>query len=89
MSTLSYRKHKPIEPRKATDDFESSNPGRDVQRVGTAAFLGEEVRKIHDPVWAVLGKLGDSQCYLGVQAKVAAVQAAMSDASPGKTWRFA
>jgi dihydroxy-acid dehydratase len=55
-----------------------SNPGRDVQRVGTAAFLGEEVRKIHDPVWAVLGNLGDSQCYLGVQAKVTAVQAAMS-----------
>ncbi|HVA09413.1 MAG TPA: dihydroxy-acid dehydratase [Acidimicrobiales bacterium] len=56
----------------------SPNPGRDVQKVGTAAFLGEEVRKIHDPVWAVLGNLGDSQCYLGVQAKVAAVQAAMS-----------
>jgi len=55
-----------------------ANPGRDVQRVGTAAFLGEDVRKIHDPVWAVLGNLGDSQCYLGVQAKVAAVQAAMS-----------
>lgn len=58
--------------------LDSSNPGRDVQRVGTAAFLGEEVRKIHDPVWAVLGNLGDSQCYLGVRAKVAAVQAAMS-----------
>ena len=58
--------------------FESSNPGRDVQRVGTAAFLGQDVRKIHDPVWAVVGTLGDSQCYLGVQAKVAAVQAAMA-----------
>src|SRR5580658_730770 len=56
----------------------SSNPGRDGQRVGTASFLGEDVSKIHDPVWAVLGNLGDSQCYLGVQAKVAAVQAAMS-----------
>ena len=56
----------------------SANPGRDVQRVGTAAFLGEDVRKIHDPVWAVLGNLGDSQCYLGVRTKVAAVQAAMS-----------
>jgi dihydroxy-acid dehydratase len=56
----------------------ASNPGRDVQRVGTAAFLGENVRKIHDPVWAVLGTLGDSQCYLGVQTKVAAVQVAMS-----------
>ena len=59
-------------------DSEISNPGRDVQRVGTARFLGEDVAKIHDPVWAVLGNLGDSQCYLGVQAKVAAVQAAMS-----------
>ena len=59
--------------------FVSDNPGRDVQRVGTARFLGEDVWKIHDPVWAVLGTLGDSQCYLGVQEKVAAVQAAMSE----------
>lgn len=56
----------------------SQNPGRDVQRVGTAVFLGEDVAKIHDPVWGVLGNLGDSQCYLGVQEKVAAVQAALS-----------
>ena len=55
-----------------------SNPGRDVQRVGTAKFLGEDVAKIHDPVWAVVGNLGDSQCYLGVQSKVAAVQDALS-----------
>ena len=60
-------------------DLDSHNPGRDVQRVGTAVFLGEDVAKIHDPVWAVLGTLGDSQCYLGVQAKVAAIQAALSD----------
>ena len=59
-------------------DQSSDNPGRDVQKVGTAELLGEDVRKIHDPVWAVLGNLGDSQCYLGVQAKVAAVQAALS-----------
>ena len=58
--------------------FVSLNPGRDVQRVGTAAFLGEDVRKVHDPVWAVIGNLGDSQCYLGVPAKVEAVQAALS-----------
>jgi len=56
----------------------SANPGRDVQRVGTAQFLGEDPAKIHEPVWAVTGNLGDSQCYLGVQAKVAAIQAAMS-----------
>jgi dihydroxy-acid dehydratase len=55
----------------------SINPGRDVQRVGTAAFLGEDVAKIHDPVWAVIGNLGDSQCYLGVPQKVQAVQAAL------------
>ncbi|MGC2485807.1 MAG: dihydroxy-acid dehydratase [Acidimicrobiales bacterium] len=59
-------------------ELDSSNPGRDVQRVGTAVFLGEDVAKIHDPVWAVLGTLGDSQCYLGVQGKVAAVQTALS-----------
>src|SRR5580658_9291455 len=58
--------------------FVSLNPGRDVQRVGTAVFLGEEVGKIHDPVWAVIGNLGDSQCYLGVPAKVQIVQEALS-----------
>ena len=56
----------------------SINPGRDVQRVGTAAFLGEDVGKIHDPVWAVIGNLGDSQCYLGVPEKVQTIQAALS-----------
>jgi dihydroxy-acid dehydratase len=63
---------------KSTVTFVSVNPGRDVQRVGTAAFLGQDVRKIHDPVWAVLGNLGDSQCYLGVPEKVQAVQTALS-----------
>jgi dihydroxy-acid dehydratase len=64
--------------RNESETFVSINPGRDVQRVGTARFLGEEVEKIHDPVWAVIGNLGDSQCYLGVPQKVQAVQAAMS-----------
>ncbi len=65
----------------ATDtsrEFVSGNPGRDVQRVGTARFLGQDVAKVHDPVWGVIGTLGDSQCYLGVQSKVAAVQAALA-----------
>jgi dihydroxy-acid dehydratase len=61
------------------NSVDSKNPGRDVQRVGTAVFLGQDVAKIHDPVWGVLGNLGDSQCYLGIQAKVAAVQAALSE----------
>jgi len=59
-------------------EFVSGNPGRDVQRVGTARFLGEDVAKVHDPVWGVIGTLGDSQCYLGVQSKVAAVHAALA-----------
>ena len=63
---------------RGTSDRAFSNPGRDVQRVGTANFLGQDVSKIHGPVWAVLGNLGDSQCYLGVHDKVEAVQAAMS-----------
>jgi dihydroxy-acid dehydratase len=59
-------------------EFQSVSPGRDVQRVGTATFLGEDYRRIHDPVWAVLGNLGDSQCYLGVRTKVDAVQSAVA-----------
>ncbi len=59
--------------------IQSTNPGRDVQRVGTARFLGEDVAKIHDPVWGVTGSLGDSQCYIGVLAKVAAIQSALSE----------
>jgi dihydroxy-acid dehydratase len=62
----------------SSQGFVSENPGRDVQRVGTARFLGEDVTKIHAPVWGVTGSLGDSQCYLGVLGKVAAVQRAMS-----------
>src|SRR4051794_33421483 len=58
--------------------FVSGNPGRDVQRVGTARFLGEDVNKVHDPVWGVIGTLGDSQCYLGVRSKVDAVHEALA-----------
>lgn len=60
-------------------EFVSDNPGRDVQRIGTAKVLGEDPTNIHQPVWAVTGSLGDSQCYLGVTAKVQAVHEAMSE----------
>jgi len=63
----------------SNDGFVSANPGRDVQRVGTAHFLGEDVAKIHGPVWGVTGSLGDSQCYLGVMGKVAAIEKALSE----------
>jgi hypothetical protein len=36
-------------------DLGSANPGRDVQKIGTAAFLGQDVRKVHDPLWVLLG----------------------------------
>ncbi|HEX4563111.1 MAG TPA: hypothetical protein VH115_01550, partial [Solirubrobacteraceae bacterium] len=63
----------------SANGFVSANPGRDVQRVGTAHFLGEDVANIHGPVWGVTGSLGDSQCYLGVLGKVAAIQTALSE----------
>ena len=34
---------------------------------------------MHDPVWGVIGTLGDSQCYLGVRAKVDAVHEALAE----------
>lgn len=58
-------------------NFVSENPGRDVQRVGTAKFLGQDPLNIHGDVWAVIGNQGDSQCYLGVTEKVAAIQEAV------------
>ncbi len=61
-----------------TPVFVSGNPGRDVQRVGTARWLGQDPALIHEPVWGVLGNLGDSQCYLGVREKVDAVHAALA-----------
>jgi dihydroxy-acid dehydratase len=65
-------------PDEQATDFGFSNPGRDVQRVGTARFLGQDPHKIHQPVWAVTGSLGDSQCYLGVTQKVDTIQAVLS-----------
>jgi len=64
---------------KNKETFVSENPGRDVQRIGTARFLEQDPYKIHNPVWAVTGSLGDSQCYIGVTEKVAAIQKALSD----------
>ncbi len=61
------------------ESFVSENPGRDVQRVGTAKFTGQNPYAIHGDVWAVIGNQGDSQCYLGVTEKVAAIQKAVAD----------
>jgi dihydroxy-acid dehydratase len=61
-----------------TKQFVSENPGRDAQKVGTAKFLGQDPLNIHGAVWTIIGNQGDSQCYLGIKEKVAAVQNAMS-----------
>ena len=50
-------------------------PGQDTQAVATARLQGQDPDKIHDPVWGVVGNLGDSICYAGVPAKVEAIQA--------------
>lgn len=53
------------------------NPGRLCQQVGTANFLDADPELVEQPVWAVVGNQGDSQCYLGVPEKVNAVLEAM------------
>ena len=56
-------------------DAEGWKPGQDTQAVATARFLGQDPDKIHCPAWGVIGNLGDSICYVGVPAKVEAIQA--------------
>ena len=56
-------------------DAETWKPGQDTQAVATARLQGQDPDKIHCPVWGVIGNLGDSICYAGVQAKVEAIQA--------------
>lgn len=51
------------------------NPGRNAQTVGIARELGTSIDLIHEPSVGVIGNKGDSQCYLGVQAKVESIQA--------------
>jgi dihydroxy-acid dehydratase len=60
------------------ENFISENPGRDVQRVGTAKFTDQNPYNIHGDVWGVIGNQGDSQCYIGVAEKVTAIQVALS-----------
>lgn len=50
-----------------------NHPGRSAQTIGLAAALGTDPDLIHMPSVGVVGTKGDSQCYLGVQAKVEAI----------------
>lgn len=49
------------------------HPGRSAQTIGMAKVLGTDPELIHEPSVGVVGTKGDSQCYLGVQAKVEAI----------------
>jgi molybdopterin-binding protein len=47
-----------------------NHPGRSAQTIGIARELGADPDLIHEPSVGVVGTKGDSQCYLGVMAKV-------------------
>ncbi len=49
------------------------NPGRNAQSFGIARYLKTDIDLIHEPSVGVVGNKGDSQCYLGVEEKVAAI----------------
>ncbi len=51
------------------------HPGRSAQTIGMAQVLGTDPALIHEPSVGVVGTKGDSQCYLGVMAKVDAIHA--------------
>ena len=53
------------------------HPGRSAQTIGLARELGTDPDLIHQPSVGVVGTKGDSQCYLGVTAKVEAIHACL------------
>jgi dihydroxy-acid dehydratase len=53
------------------------HPGRNSQTIGLARELGTDIDLIHEPSVGVVGTKGDSQCYLGVMAKVDAIHEAL------------
>ena len=54
-----------------------NHPGRSAQTFGIARELGTDLGLIHEPSIGVIGNKGDSQCYIGVQAKVEAIHACL------------
>lgn len=53
------------------------HPGRSAQTIGLAQVIGTDPDLIHEPSVGVVGTKGDSQCYLGVMAKVDAIHACL------------
>jgi dihydroxy-acid dehydratase len=60
---------------KPTSVLIDRHPGRSSQTIGVARALGTDPDLIHEPSVGVVGTKGDSQCYLGVMAKVEAIHA--------------
>src|SRR5262245_16327966 len=58
---------------KSTTVLIDRHPGRSAQSIGVARALGTDPDLIHEPSVGVVGTKGDSQCYLGVMAKVEAI----------------
>lgn len=54
-----------------------THPGRSTQTIGLAHEIGTDPALIHEPSVGVVGTKGDSQCYLGVAAKVEAIHTAL------------
>jgi dihydroxy-acid dehydratase len=63
--------------RKSKTVLIDNNPGRNAQTFGIARELGTDTDFIHEPSVGVIGNKGDSQCYLGVQQKVEAIQTSL------------
>lgn len=64
---------------KSTSVLIDRHPGRSTQTIGLARVIGTDPDLIHEPSVGVIGTKGDSQCYLGVMAKVDAIQAQLKD----------
>jgi dihydroxy-acid dehydratase len=58
---------------KPTNVLIDRHPGRSTQSIGLARAIGTDPDLIHEPSVGVVGTKGDSQCYLGVMAKVEAI----------------
>jgi dihydroxy-acid dehydratase len=64
-----------------------NHPGRSTQTIGLAIEIGTDPALIHEPYVGVVGTKGDSQCYLGLAAKVEAIHQALKtriDTEPGQ-----
>jgi len=64
---------------KPTNVLIDRHPGRSSQTIGVARALGTDPDLIHEPSVGVVGTKGDSQCYLGVMAKVDAIHAELKN----------